>query len=722
MKLFRTTFLLLAAAAAIAGISSCASSRFASKVPDGQHYLAKNKIVIKNARNFKDSKEIKTSELNKYLTQTPAKSSGLSISNLKLEPVIFDSTLVYPSIDAIKHRLEYLGFYDCEAEAVTEYDDKKAKVTYYVTLGKEFPMKKISYVIPDSVMEAIHENGLSKSLIKEGNKLAESVLELESQRLASLYRDNGYYGFSKNYFFFFADTTATPDSALLSVELRDYTRNETPSAAKPHTQYNIGNVAIVPQGNLKVKGKFLQYLNQIQPSTPYSETLINNTYSRFTSNRLFSTVNIEMTPKDSSTVDCEILLSPSKLQSIGFDLQGSVNSTGLFGVNPSVSYSHKNLFGGGEYFTMAVGGNWQFMFNSPAFTNEFSLTSALSIPRFVGAPAKWFPGPVLPRTNIALSYNHQKRPEYDRSIIASSYGYSFNVTPNLTIEWTPLRANVVNVYDMDSTFFRNLSSSYLQYSYMTHVDIGGGINAYYTTNTATNPKESYFYLRFSGNVAGNMLNMFDPLLKQNSAGQSLILDVPYAQYARGELQLVRTTFFGESQDLSLAARIAGGLGYAYGNSSALPIEQRFYAGGANSLRGWQSRTVGPGMAPLDSAFTIANQTGDLRLEANLELRFPIYSIIKGAFFVDAGNIWELPHYSYDKKTVDNEDAVLTWNKLLKSSALSWGIGLRLDLSMLVLRLDMGIKEYDPAVQTWRGPGQWFRRDGFTLHFGVGYPF
>ncbi len=717
MKLLRTTFLLFTAILLTAGFSSCVSTQYASMVPEGQHYLAKNKIVLKDSKN-----DVKASDLNKYLAQSPAKSAGIGFSVLKAAPVIFDSTSVATSIDAIIQRLEYLGYYNSKAEAVTQYDGKKANVTYNVTLGKQFPMKSISYSVEDSALDSIYSAGQSKSLLKEGDKLAESVLELESQRLASLYRDNGYYGFSKNFFFFFADTTATPDSALLSVELRDYTRNESPTAAKPHTRYTIGTVAVVPQGNLKVKSKFLQYLNRIQPNSQYSETVINNTYSRFTSNRLFSTVNIEMTPRDSSVVDCEILLSPSKLQSIGFDLQGSVNSTGLFGVNPSISYTHKNLFGGGEYFNMAVGGNWQFMFKSPAFTNEFTLASSLSIPHFVGAPSKLFSGPVLPRTNIALSYNHQKRPEYDRSIIASSYGYSFNPTSNISIEWTPLRANVVTVYDMDSTFFKSLSSSYLQYSYMTHVDIGGGINAYYTTNTSTNPKESYFYVRFSGNVAGNVLNMFDPLLRQNKDGQSLILGVPYAQYARGELSLVRTTFFNNSQDLSLAARISGGIGYAYGNSSALPLEQRFYAGGANSLRGWQSRTIGPGMSPIDTAFTIANQTGDLRLEANLELRFPIFNIVKGAVFVDAGNIWELPHYSHDKSEIYNEDAVLSWKNLLKSTALSWGAGVRVDLQMLVIRVDMGIKGYDPAAQAWRMPGQWFKRDGFTLHFGVGYPF
>ena len=715
MKLFRTTLLLFAATLFIAGLTSCASSRFAKMIPDGEHYLAKNKIVV-------DSKLVKTSDLGKYLAQVPPKSTGFGFSILKTDPVIFDSTLVDASISSIIQRLEYLGFYDSKAEAETEFEGKRAQVTYNVTLGKQYPMKEISYNVSDSTMAGIYADNRAKTLVKEGDRLAESVLEQESQRMASVFRDNGYYGFSKNYFFFFADTTATPDSALLWVELRDYTRNESPSAAKPHTQYRIGNVSIVPQGRMKVKSKFLQYLNLIDPDTPYSESVINNTYSRFTSNRLFSTVNIEMTPRDSSVVDCDILLSPSKLQSIGFDLQGSVNSTGLFGINPSVTYSHKNLFGGGEYFTLAVGGNRQFMFGNPAFTNEISLASSLSIPRFLFTPPQWFRGPVLPRTNIALSYNHQKRPEYDRSIIASSYSYNFNPTSNISIEWTPVRANVVNVYDMDSTFFKSLSSSYLQYSYMTHVDIGGGINAYYTSNTATNPKETYFYVRFSGNVAGNLLNTLDPLMKQNKEGQSLILNVPYAQYARGELSLVRTTFFGNSPDLSLAARVAGGLGYAYGNSNALPLEQRFYAGGANSLRGWQSRTVGPGMSPIDTAFAIPNQTGDLRLEANLELRFPIFNIVKGAVFVDAGNIWELPHHLDGTDIIDNEDAILTWKNALKSSALSWGAGIRLDLQMLVIRVDLGIKGYDPAVQAWRGPDRWFKQDGYTLHFGVGYPF
>ena len=218
-KFFRTTLLLAAATLLIAGLQSCASAKFASMVPEGQHYLAKNKIVIKN------SKEVRSSDLSKYLTQIPAKSTGIGFSVLKAEPVIFDSTLVVTSIDAINNRLEYLGFYDSQTEASTSYEGKRANVTYEVTLGKQYPMKEITYNVADSVMDDIYARNRVETLIKEGDRLAESVLELESQRMATVYRDNGYYGFSKNYFFFFADTTTTRDSSLLWVELRDYTRN-----------------------------------------------------------------------------------------------------------------------------------------------------------------------------------------------------------------------------------------------------------------------------------------------------------------------------------------------------------------------------------------------------------------------------------------------------------------------------------------------------------------
>jgi outer membrane protein assembly factor BamA len=159
------------------------------------------------------------------------------------------------------------------------------------------------------------------------------------------------------------------------------------------------------------------------------------------------------------------------------------------------------------------------------------------------------------------------------------------------------------------------------------------------------------------------------------------------------------------------------LGVAYGNSSALPFEKHFYAGGSNSMRGWQARTVGPGRAPLDDFFIIPNQTGDMRLEANVEYRFNLFWNFYGAAFVDVGNVWTLA------ESEGSELSQFRWSTFGKSLAANWGVGLRLNFGFLLLRLDMGMRNHDPArVQKWVRPDQWLKRDGYAFHFGVGYPF
>ena len=181
----------------------------------------------------------------------------------------------------------------------------------------------------------------------------------------------------------------------------------------------------------------------------------------------------------------------------------------------------------------------------------------------------------------------------------------------------------------------------------------------------------------------------------------------------------RTWIFGRKDGQAIATRLLAGAGYAYGNSSALPFEKHFYGGGSNSLRGWQARTVGPGLSPRDNSFVIPNQTGDMKLEANVEYRFNMFWKIAGAIFIDAGNIWTLK----DDSTESGKLSMISAATLGESIAANWGAGLRLDFSFLILRLDLGMKVHDPARESkWVGPDQWLKRDGYALHFGVGYPF
>ena len=220
-------------------------------------------------------------------------------------------------------------------------------------------------------------------------------------------------------------------------------------------------------------------------------------------------------------------------------------------------------------------------------------------------------------------------------------------------------------------------------------------------------------------MAGNLLRAFNPLMNKDENGSGMIWNTPFSQFVRGEVTLGKTWVFGKNSGQSIATRVLAGAGYAYGNSSALPFEKHFYGGGANSLRGWQARTVGPGMSQRDTSFVIPNQTGDMKFEANIEYRFNMFWKVAGAVFADAGNVWTLRSDGFEESI----ESMFRWKTFGESLAANWGVGLRLNFGFLLLRIDMGMKIHDPSrVNKWISPDQWLKRDNYALHFGVGYPF
>jgi len=712
-------------------LAACSNTKVLQK---GQTRLKENKIVIEGEDGPKPT------ALTAYLKQKSNTyfigkwSPGLNIYNwsngkgkgwdkfcqgLGTAPVIFDSTLVESTVENMKSHMDYLGYYNSDIKADIATKDKEVTVTYTVIPGKSYSIRDVNYVIKNSDLNRIISENRSQEGIKKGSHLAQSILDKESERLVKLFKNNGYYKISKNYFFYYADTTDTSKKggyADLTMKLEDYTINENQSQAQPHKAYKIGDVKFHLAPGMKVNQKFIEELNRIKSGELYSESVINMTYNRFSGIPMFNTVNIAMVEVDSSTVDCTIALSQSKLQSIKVGLEGSFNSTGLFGVTPSLAYSHKNIFGGGEQFNISLQGNFQFKFNDPTKALEYAISSSLIFPKFLLLPSSLF-GSVIPQTEVSLSFSGQNRPEYRRTIISTSFGYKWNQNKNLYYNANPLKFNLVRIFDMDSTFYRKLRDPYLINSYQDHLDFGANGTIYYTTDPSVNPKRTYFYTRLTLNGSGNVLYLFRNMMPKDSTGKATIASVPFAQYVRAEISAVQTIRFGKEDRLALAGRLLAGAGYAYGNSSALPFEQLFTAGGANSLRGWRARTVGPGGAPLDESFSIANQTGDIHLEANLEFRYPLFWKLWGATFIDAGNIWNLD-------TGEDRDprSLFHFKDFIKTCALDWGIGLRLDFDMLLIRVDWGWKTYDPRQGRWCPPKDWFSADGYALNFGIGYPF
>lgn len=711
---------------------SCSTTRV---LEDGQYRLASNKIKIDNSRSFNPS------VLDPYLKQKPNSyfifgwNPFLNIYNwqngkgqlwdrfvqkIGVAPVVYDPDMVDSSIENLRNHLTYLGYYNSTVTSNIAVKKKRVDVTYNVTLGKRYPIKKISYVLPkNEEFSEIFLRDTSNLSIKAGDFLSESALQAETERSCAVLRNQGFYNFSKNYYFFEADTLDVKDSALLQLTINEYTRNETAKDAQPIRKFYINEVQITYPNTLNFRKSILKELTTIRPGDVYSADEINRTYSRLSALKVFSSVNIGMTPVDTNLINCSISLAQSKRQGFKFNLESSVNSTGLFGISPQVSYYHKNIFRGGEWLNLNFMGNFQLKFNDEIRSNEFGVAAGLSFPKFFPLPYRFFSG-AIPRTDVNLSYNYQSRPEYTRNIISVTYGYNGNLKRRLFYQAYPLQMNVVKLFDIDQKFYSSLvNDPFLRNAYQDHFDLGSGAILYYTTNPDNTPKRPHFYTRVQFDIAGNMLSAFKPIMQKNDSGEGMLWSTPFSQFVRGELTLSKTWFLGKNSKQSIATRLQAGAGYAYGNSTSLPFEKHFYAGGSNSLRGWQARTVGPGLAPMDTSFVIPNQTGDMKLEANIEYRFDMFWKVAGAVFVDAGNVWALKADSSE----EGQASLFRWQDFGRSIAANWGIGLRLDFGFLLLRVDMGMKIHDPArKQRWVSPEQWFKRDNYAVHFGVGYPF
>ena len=539
---------------------SCSTTRV---LQDDQYRLAKNRIEVVNDDEFNPN------ALNPYLKQKPkgwcpflyvynwtngkGKAWDKLVTKIGVAPIVYDPELVDNSIENIDNHLEYLGYYGSHTESEIKVKKKRVEVIYKVTLGKQFPIRDLEITLPKrgEFAEAFMSDTASM-IVKPGDFLSESMREAETERAAAAMRNMGFYSFNKNNFFFEADTLSYPGTALLKMQINEFTRNETSRGAEPIRRFFINDVSISYPKSMKIREKILTELNLITPGDVYGEDIIKNTYSRYSALKTFSSVNIGTTQVDTNLVNCEISLSQSRNQGFKVNLEASTNSSGLLGVSPQLSYYHKNLFKGGEWLNLSFMGNFQFKLRDDVRSNEFGISGGLSIPKFFPLPYRYFKGSI-PRTDVNLSYNYQSRPEYTRNIISTSYGYSGNVRNRFFYQAYPLQMNVVKLFDLDEDFYKTLANDpFLKNAYQNHFDLGSGATLYYTTNASANPQDTYFYTRFQFDIAGNMLSAFKPVMKKDANGSGMIWNTPFSQFVRGELTLGRTWVFGRNNGQAIA--------------------------------------------------------------------------------------------------------------------------------------------------------------------------
>ncbi len=654
---------------------------------------------------------------------------------------------------------------------------RKASVQYLVELGSPSIVYYYDHDIRDSSIRAI----LAKrkdTKIELGKNFNTDQLDEERKKVTELLLENGYFYFNREFIFFKIDSSCQFKRLDVTLSIQNFKYKDVGRDSileRQHQQYTINNpkyyigltardttsnlysirhytvpgdsskyTTIYYATKLKYKPALLSDALYYQSGQLYRKSHEEKTYKKISSLGIFKTTNINYANGPNNSLTPVVFSQPAKSQSFTVSTDGK-HFSGLYGITGSLMYTHNNLFGGGERLSISVGGGLEMqrlLFQSDSSssligdlpriyntfnTAEFGPRISLTFPRFLFLPrySKRF---TSARTELSASVNYQRRPDFTRGIEEFSFGWIWNETPKITHRFNPIMLSAIAISKSDEFQQRidELNDRFLAASYQDHIIAG---SKYSFTYLGKDLKKRHSN-DFIGTVetAGNILRSVNDLLGRpydNEATSSYnLFNIRFAQFAKLSLDYRHT--FRVSHDMRkrifVVYRAAGGIGIPLTNlSEALPFEKSFFAGGANGMRAWKVRTLGPG-SYLDPNARF-DKIGDIQLEGNIELRFPLIKKMDGAFFVDAGNIWLL-----------NEDSLRIGGKFTKETFISEigigaGLGLRVDIDFFIIRLDLALPVKHPAMPNG---SRWIYQGGFTeernryftpqFNLGIGLPF
>ena len=752
-------------------MSSCSIRRF---VPEGQYLVKSNKVVIEE----KDTK-ISKSDISKYIALKPYKSTlqtniptwcyyqserhpksafwkwvNKSFGN---EPVYYDKIGADNSAVQMMRYLDNVGYFHSKVTHTEKTRKKRTKITYHVYPTQPYTVSDIDYIIEDSLINSYLMRDTARFSLKAGDIYNAYSLNADRELMTERMKNSGYFYFNRDNIYFEVDSNFMNHTMKITMRMKDnelaykkyyirdikvypnfsvFRMNEKPTDSaslhveagtirkRPNTWdfYYYGKPQVTPQ-------TFSQSINIIE-GLPYNLRSVTNTYKALGNFRLFRNVNIEFdtvsSPGDSlNLLDCRITMQQNDVHSITLQAEGT-NSDGDLGIKGSFSYTNKNIFHGAETFQLSIksgieaqrllGTELTESGKSVFNTRELGISASLLFPKFL-SPISFlsFARDYQPTTSLSLGFNTQVRYYYSRYISMASYRYDWKSNYRTSHIFTPINLNSVKIDNINETFQAYLDAETSQRKkdqYTSHLIFGTRYSYVYNSQNI-NKSGSFFYIRADLESSGNLLSLFNNtrLIKEND-GHHELFGIRYAQYLRGSFDIRQHLDIGS--DSWFVFRQFVGLGLPYGNSRDLPFERSFYGGGANGLRGWIYRTVGPGgYVPTSEDI---ERTGDLQLEFNAEYRFPIYNIFNGALFVDAGNVWTY----HPNESMPNSE--FRFDNFYKQMAMDAGFGLRIDVSFLILRIDIAYAMrnpyHDESGNYWRfGEG-----DNLRMQVGIGHPF
>lgn len=777
-KKFRLSGYLFGILLLILILASCNPTKY---VPQGETLLDFNYIKI-NRENVKkeDIEPYIKQKPNKRIFGARFHLGLYNLSNLKKEnffnnwlrkigeePVIFDPYATAKSKEQIKAYLSSKGYFDGNVMETIEIANKKSKVYFNVDLNPAYTIKNLYYDVADTTIRKIVFFDSINCIIERGKPYDIDKLQAEKSRLERFVRDLGFYDFSGENIYFRVDSTIGNRQVNLYYMVKNYQKTGPNNilVSIPHKQYKVRNIYIYPDyipkevlaggeeyqksldtisyngyyfiTSLKkptIKYDIIIQSLYIKPGTTFNLSNTERSHTHLMSLKTFRLTNIvynelqdtSLSGKGGNLLDCVIQLTPMSKQSFSVELEGT-NSGGNLGGALNFIYQNKNLFHGAEQFNLKLKGAYETFSQDSAgirSTREFGIESTVRLPKFFVPflESENFIKKYNPTTTIQVAYNYQHLPVYTRTIANATFGYQWNDGPYRTHIVNPLQMNLVKIPLIDPNYYKKVieTSNYLINSYKD-VLIAGGSYSYIYSNQKIKKSRDYWFVRVNAEASGNLLRALMKVTGAKLYTDSLsshfnLLGQPFAQFVKSDIDIRYNRIINDVS--SLIYRTFVGVGMPYKNSSAMPFEKQYFEGGANGIRGWQVRSLGPG-SYLPTSATYINQTGDIKIEANLEYRFKLFWILEGATFIDAGNIWAI------KNDNDRPGAQFKFNKFYNDMAVGTGFGMRFDLKFVILRTDIGLKLRDPK---YNGNSRWLfsrdfnSRDDLAMVIAIGYPF
>ncbi len=744
-------------------------------------YVPENKYLLKKFELKGEGRKINKEELSSYVKQKPnkkvlglkfhlavyslskkGKDKGLNrvFRTIGEPPVIYDEFLTQKTVGQLGLYLRGKGYYNAVVSDSVKLDKKKATVYYYIQKNEPYVLRNIRYTFEDTTLRSLVLSDTAASTLHRGEPFDVDILSSERERIENFLKNRGYYYFSKEFIYYEADTSVSDhkvDLTLILKKYRIYSEKGT-YVEIPHPKFYIRNVYIntnyMPReamannedylsalDTLALDSIYIIYLrkqnvhpnvviapNYILPGALFSQTNSQRSYRNLSSLKIFRIVTIDFSqvgninPDNTGELDCNIMLAPQTLQSYTVELEGT-NSSGNIGAAGNLIYQHRNIFRGAENFDLRLKGALETLKQnySSNLGNMIELGAEVrySIPKFL-LPFKTdqFIKKYNPRTSFSMAYNYQRRPEYTRTLANVSFGYNWRGNRYLTHIINPIELNLVKIPYKSPEFIDWLEGKYIYYSYQPHLVTVTSYSLIFNNQNIQKTRD-FMYFRLNVEQAGNLLYFLYKKagIQADNPGSYTLFNNAFSQYVRGDIDFRYYNIFDENT--SLVYRFFAGAGLPYDNSTALPFEKKYFAGGANGIRAWQVRNLGPGSYNEVQQTPYPNQTADIKLEGNVEYRFKLFWLVDGALFVDAGNIWAIT------KNDERPGALFVWNKFYKDIAVGTGFGTRFDFSYFIFRLDLGMKLRDPALpdgRRWIIGNQKLDRHDFMLNIGIGYPF